>query len=108
MFRSNFILIFICIFIFFTFRILENAIKKASSKLREKAAENPSLFGMENTVVTVIVRYLQVANVGDFRLYIINDKITQITRVHSLVEDLVRMSGIDRETAQKHLFKNIR
>ena len=88
--------------------ILENEIKIANPNLREKAAENPSLFGMENTVVTVIVRYLQVANVGDFRLYIINDKITQITRVHSLVEDLVRMSGIDRETAQKHLFKNIR
>lgn len=90
-------------------RILENAIKIANRNLREKAAENPSLFGMGTTVVacTVIGRYLQVANVGDSRLYVINDKITQITRDHSLVEEMVRMGGIDRETARTHLDKNI-
>ena len=56
---------------------------------------------------TVLGRYLQVANVGDSRLYVINDKITQITRDHSLVEEMVRMGGIDRETARTHLDKNI-
>jgi protein phosphatase len=64
---------------------------------------------MGTTVVacTVLGRYLQVANVGDSRLYVINDKITQITRDHSLVEEMVRMGGIDRETARTHLDKNI-
>ena len=90
-------------------KILENAIKTANRKLREKAAEDPNLFGMGTTVVaaTVLGRYLQVANVGDSRLYVINDKITQITRDHSLVEEMVRMGGIDRETARIHLDKNI-
>ena len=88
-------------FYFLYFHNLENAIKIDNRNLREKVAENPSLFGMGSTVVTstVIGRYLLVANVGDSRLYVINDKISQITRVHSLVEDLVRMGGIDRETA---------
>ena len=90
-------------------KILENSIKIANRKLREKASENPSLFGMGTTVVacTVLGRFLQVANVGDSRLYVINDKITQITRDHSLVEEMVRMGGIDRETARTHLDKNI-
>ena len=91
-------------------KILEKAIKTANSKLIEKASEDPKLFGMGTTVVacTVLGRYLQVANVGDSRLYVINgDKITQITRDHSLVEEMVRMGGIDRETARHSLDKNI-
>jgi protein phosphatase len=90
-------------------RILENAIKTANRKLREKAAENDALAGMGTTVVacSVLGRYLQVANVGDSRLYVINESITQITRDHSLVEEMVRLGGIDRETARAHLDKNI-
>lgn len=90
-------------------KILENAIQSANRQLRDQAAENPKLFGMGTTVVaaTLIGRYLQVANVGDSRLYVIDDKITQITRDHSLVEEMVRMGGIDRETARMHLDKNI-
>ena len=91
-------------------RILENAIKIANRKLREKASENPNLFGMGTTVVaaTLLGRYLQVANVGDSRLYVISgNTITQITRDHSLVEEMVRMGGIDKETARNHLDKNI-
>ena len=44
---------------------------------------------------------------GDSRLYIVNDKIKQITRDHSLVEEMVRMGGIDREEARNHPDKNI-
>ena len=90
-------------------KIFEKAIKTANRKLREKAAEDEALSGMGTTVVaaTVLGRYLQVANVGDSRLYVINDKITQITRDHSLVEEMVRMGGIDKETARTHLDKNI-
>ena len=48
------------------------------------------------------------ANVGDSRLYIANSKeIRQITRDHSLVEEMVRMGGIAREEARNHPDKNI-
>lgn len=51
---------------------------------------------------------LQVANVGDSRLYIVNqDEIRQITKDHSLVAEMVRMGGIDKRTARFHPDKNI-
>ncbi|SDB22843.1 Stp1/IreP family PP2C-type Ser/Thr phosphatase [Butyrivibrio sp. INlla16] len=90
-------------------RILENAIKKANQKLRAKAAEDEQLYGMGTTVVaaTVMGRYLQVANVGDSRLYVIGDDIRQITRDHSLVQEMVRAGGLDPEEARTHKEKNI-
>ena len=51
--------------------------------------------------------HVTVANVGDSRLYVVNDFITQITKDHSLVEEMVDMGGIDREAARKHPDKNI-
>lgn len=90
-------------------RILSKAIRVANDQVRRKAREDESLFGMGTTVVaaTCLGKYLQVANVGDSRLYIINEEVRQITRDHSLVEEMVRMGGIDREAARNHPDKNI-
>ncbi len=90
-------------------RIFSKAICVANEQIRRKASEDESLAGMGTTVVaaTCLGKYLQVANVGDSRLYIINDEVRQITRDHSLVEEMVRMGGIDRETAKHHPDKNI-
>ena len=89
--------------------ILEKAIGEANSHIRQKANEDEALDGMGTTVVvaTCFGKYLKVANVGDSRLYIVNDTITQITKDHSLVEEMVRMGGIDKETARNHPDKNI-
>lgn len=90
-------------------RILGKAIKVANDQIRRKAGEDISLYGMGTTIVaaTVIGHYLQVANVGDSRLYIVNDEIRQVTRDHSLVEEMVRLGGMDEQTARKHPDKNI-
>ena len=90
-------------------RILSKAIRIANDQVRKKAREDDSLLGMGTTVVvaTCLGKYLQVANVGDSRLYIINDEVRQITRDHSLVEEMVRMGGIAREEARNHPDKNI-
>lgn len=90
-------------------KILKKAIETANDKLIEASKEDKSLEGMGTTVVaaTCMGRYLRVANVGDSRLYVIGDKITQITRDHSLVEEMVRMGGIDRAAARNHPDKNI-
>jgi len=58
-------------------------------------------------VATCKGRELLVANVGDSRLYVVGRQIRQITRDHSLVEEMVRLGGIDRETARNHPDKNI-
>lgn len=90
-------------------RILSRAIRIANDQVRRKAREDESLYGMGTTVVAanVLGKYLQVANVGDSRLYIINEEVRQITRDHSLVEEMVRMGGLDREAARNHPDKNI-
>ncbi|MCQ2519905.1 MAG: Stp1/IreP family PP2C-type Ser/Thr phosphatase [Lachnospiraceae bacterium] len=89
--------------------IIEEAIKEANRAVREKACSEPELQGMGTTMVvaTVIDEVLQVANVGDSRLYVIGEEIRQITTDHSYVEELVRVGGLDRESARTHPKKNI-
>lgn len=90
--------------------VFDHAIQKANALIRMRAGESPDLEGMGTTVVAATCKgnILQVANVGDSRLYITNRKeIRQITRDHSLVEEMVRMGGIGREEARNHPDKNI-
>lgn len=89
--------------------ILGNAIRVANEHIRTKACESPELSGMGTTVVaaTCIKQFLHVANVGDSRLYVVSDKIRQITRDHSLVEEMVRLGGLAKEEARYHPDKNI-
>lgn len=91
-------------------RIMKKAIEQANAHIRAKSLETEELSGMGTTLVAAacIGGRLQVANVGDSRLYLIHQQnITQITRDHSLVEEMVRMGGIDRESARNHPDKNI-
>ncbi|WWR14881.1 Stp1/IreP family PP2C-type Ser/Thr phosphatase [Lachnospiraceae bacterium JLR.KK008] len=90
--------------------ILGNAIREANTYIRGMAQENENLFGMGTTVVAATLEdaVLQCANVGDSRLYIIDrEEIRQITKDHSLVEEMVRMGGIDKKAARSHPDKNI-
>ena len=50
---------------------------------------------------------LYVANVGDSRLYLIDKNITQITRDHSLVEEMIRVGELKREEARTHPDRNV-
>ena len=91
-------------------KIVKKAIAVANERVRRDAAADENLYGMGTTLVvaTVAGRYLQVANVGDSRLYIIGrEGIRQVTRDHSLVEEMVRLGGIAKEDARKHPDKNI-
>ena len=85
------------------------AIEAANDRIRQKANEDLALNGMGTTVVVASCKdnVLEVANVGDSRLYIIGEEIRQVTRDHSLVEEMVRMGGLEREAARNHPEKNI-
>jgi protein phosphatase len=91
------------------FTVLNHAIETANRQIRQKAAEDETMYGMGTTLVAATIDgdTLQAANVGDSRLYLVNTGITQITTDHSLVEEMVRMGGIDREQARNHPDKNI-
>ena len=91
-------------------KILQCAIDKANAGIFELSNGNRDLEGMGTTVVvaTIYGNCLKVGNVGDSRLYIVNGKsIRQITTDHSLVEEMIRMGGLDRESARTHPNKNI-
>lgn len=64
---------------------------------------------MGTTVVaaTFIENYLYIANVGDSRLYIVNDSISQITKDHSYVEEMVRLGKINKKEARNHPDRNM-
>lgn len=89
--------------------IIRNAIKVANDKLIETAKQDQRLYGMGTTLVvaTVIERTLYFANVGDSRLYLINKGIKQLSKDHSLVQEMVRLGGINQEEAKHHPDKNI-
>lgn len=89
--------------------IIESVIKQANLMLIEQANEHEEMRGMGTTIVLAVLEgtRLIVANVGDSRLYVVNQKITQITKDHSLVEEMVRMGEMDKDVARDHPDKNI-
>ncbi|MEZ3434319.1 MAG: Stp1/IreP family PP2C-type Ser/Thr phosphatase [Lachnospiraceae bacterium] len=89
--------------------ILRNVVAVANHKLIQASESDVKLEGMGTTLVaaTVIGNTLYFSNVGDSRLYLINDKIRQISKDHSLVEEMVRLGGIKAEEAKHHPDKNI-
>lgn len=89
--------------------ILRHAVTIANNKLIDVAATDVKLEGMGTTLVaaTIVDKTLYFANVGDSRLYLINEKIRQMSKDHSLVEEMVRLGGIKAEEARNHPDKNI-
>lgn len=91
-------------------RIFEQAIQTTNSLLIKEASKNEHLEGMGTTFVmaTIQKNKMYIANIGDSRLYLIRDNcIRQITRDHSLVEEMVMNGEIKREEAKFHPNKNI-
>lgn len=89
--------------------LIRGAVTKANASLMARAKSDVDLSGMGTTVViaTIINDYLYVANVGDSRLYLLRDELTQITKDHSLVQEMVRMGEMNASEAKFHPDKNI-
>ena len=90
-------------------QILKSAFQYANQKLIEKAQESEAYTGMGTTLVaaTVVENTVYIANVGDSRLYKVGRTIEQVTKDHSLVEEMVRLGEISKEEARNHPEKNI-
>ena len=90
-------------------KVIRHAIEAANTEIRNRAQEDANLRGMGTTIVvaTIVDQYAYIANVGDSRLYVISDEIRQITKDHSLVQEMVRMGEISEEEARNHPDKNI-
>ncbi|MBR4724941.1 MAG: serine/threonine-protein phosphatase, partial [Lachnospiraceae bacterium] len=74
-------------------KLVEDTLREINEELIVQAAENPDLEGMGTTFVMCTVGDdgdMYVCNIGDSRLYIIDNDIRQITEDHSLVAEMVR------------------
>lgn len=89
--------------------MIESAITETNDKLIQRSKETADLEGMGTTLViaTILEHIMYVANIGDSRLYLINDSIKQITQDHSLVEEMVKSGELNKEEARFHPKKNI-
>ncbi len=89
--------------------LLKRAFVYASNELYKEAEKDKDKLGMGTTMVAAVVvnKTLYVANIGDSRLYTVDDNIKQITMDHSLVEELIRSGQLDRNKGRNHPEKNI-
>ena len=90
-------------------KIMRNAMEAANRAVLEQSREDPAMAGMGTTMVacTLVGGYAYVANVGDSRLYLANDTMTQISQDHSLIAEMVRLGELTPEEGRNHPDKNI-
>lgn len=89
--------------------LLNDALHEANSKVFNIANSNPENKNMGSTAVVLLVVADKafVAHSGDSRLYFLRDKkIKQITKDHSLVQELVDKGQISPEESKKHPLRN--
>jgi serine/threonine protein phosphatase PrpC len=89
---------------------LVRAFRAANQQLHTQAEGDASKGGMGTTLVAAVIlgRKVYVANVGDSRAYLINNRsITQITEDHSWVEEQVRAGLLNEEQARRHPQRNL-
>ncbi len=89
--------------------IIGDVVYEANMAIRDKAASDESFSGMGTTFVAAIVsgNRALIANIGDSRCYLVNNGgIRQVTKDHSLVEDMVDRGEIDRAEAWLHPRRN--
>ena len=89
---------------------LRRAVEKANEAIRRKGEEGEEFTETASTITAAVINgsRLTVAQVGDSRGYLIrNSRLRQITRDHSLVDELVRKGGLTREEALHHPNRNV-
>jgi len=90
--------------------LLKESIINANSIIFGDSIKNKEHEGMGTTIVVALIigKNLYLGNVGDSRAYLINkDKICQLTKDHSLVQELLEDGKITAEQAINHPQKNI-
>lgn len=88
--------------------IFISATRYANNMIYDKSIHTTEMSGMGTTLVACTISdfVLYIANVGDSRLYVLENELKQITIDHSYVEELVRAGEITREESYHHPAKN--
>ncbi|WP_042271751.1 Stp1/IreP family PP2C-type Ser/Thr phosphatase [[Clostridium] dakarense] len=89
--------------------IVKQAYNNVNSIIHEKSISSVDYEGMGTTLTTAILykNNLYVANVGDSRCYLLKDNnFEQITRDHSVVQELIEANIITKSEAKNHPRRN--
>ncbi|HWI34527.1 MAG TPA: protein phosphatase 2C domain-containing protein [Lapillicoccus sp.] len=84
---------------------LEKSVREANSSLRRAMDDDPKLRGMGSTTIAMLRsgNKLAMAHIGDSRAYLLRDgALSQLTRDHSFVQQLVDEQRITAEEAEDH------
>ena len=90
-------------------KTVRNAVTSANIELYDMSASEQSLSGMGTTAIIALIKDGEsvIANVGDSRIYLVNENIKQLTRDHSVVQSLIESGKITPEDAKYHPRKNV-
>ncbi len=89
---------------------MNQAIRSANIQVYERSINDTECNGMGTTLVAaaVVNNGVVIANVGDSRAYhVTGSKITQITKDHSVVEDMIDRGDLKRSEASNHPNRNL-
>lgn len=89
---------------------IQAAVHDANHRIYQMAQNNQSQQGMGATMVVVVInpKEAYLANVGDSRAYACRgEELLQITKDHSVVEEMVENGSLTREEAKRHPQRNI-
>lgn len=89
--------------------ILSSSIRDANKKIYESSQENEDYRGMGTTLSSGLILddVLIYSNIGDSRIYRINEDMEQITQDDSFVNYLIEIGEITEEEAKNHPKKNV-
>lgn len=85
--------------------MLDSAIAAANVEIYDTAMADAELRGMGTTVVALVLsdNTVHIAHVGDSRAYVLDEAgITQVTKDHSIVQDMVEKGQLTPEEAKTH------
>ena len=90
-------------------KTVRNAVASANIELFDMSSSEQVLSGMGTTAVIALIKDGEavIANVGDSRIYLVNEEIKQLTRDHSVVQSLIESGKITPEDAKFHPRKNV-
>jgi len=89
---------------------MRRSIEAANRAIWQHAQENPQLKGMGSTCVALALKegMAYVGHVGDSRCYLVrNEQLVQITKDHSLVQQMVDEGLLREEEMESHPEKNV-
>ena len=89
--------------------LLESAVSVANALVYDEAMADTDLRGMGTTVVAAIVQAdkAYTVHVGDSRIYLITDTWEQLTRDHSIVQEMVEKGQLTPQAAKHHPRKHL-